>query len=220
MTSTQSLRPQMEGDEPAARDDETGEVRRKPSPVPRKPEPDAVEATESAAENATDEQEESTAERSSRRPWVILVALVVALALALGSGLLWLADRAVEQERNAALRAAKDAAVALTSIHHSTADADIKRVVQAGTGEFGELFQENLKSYVKMVRDSQVASSGEATGAAISKFAEDSAEVLVAVQGEVKNASSEKPQTRQYRMRLKLVKEDEKWLVAKLDFVG
>lgn len=157
---------------------------------------------------------------TGKRPWIVLAVLALLLATTIGSGVLWLSGRSAEAERAAALQAARSAAVALSSINFDTADRDVQRVIDAGTGEFGELFRNNLKSYVKMVRDSHVTSTGEVTAAALSEADADTARALVAVRSDVKNASSPKGQQRQYRMKLDMVKEGDRWLVSKLEFVA
>lgn len=166
------------------------------------------------------EPEVADTARRRVRTWFVLAVLVVAFAALVGSGWVWFAGRSVEAERSAALAAARDAAVALTSIDFNSADRDIDRVVGSGTGEFGQLFEKNLGSYVKMVRDSKVTSTGEVAAASLSEFDDGTAQTLLAVRSEVKNSSSPQGQQRQYRMKLDMVKEGDRWLVSKLEFVG
>ncbi|WP_181778810.1 hypothetical protein [Pseudonocardia pini] len=155
-----------------------------------------------------------------RRGVIVLVVLALLLASTIATGVLWLSGRGVEADRAAALDAARAAAVSLSSISADTADADVQRVLDSGTGEFGDLFRQNLGSYVQMVKDSQVGSTGEVTAAALSEADEDSAKALVAVRSEVRNSQSPDPQPRLYRMQMDLVKEGDRWLVATLTFAG
>lgn len=158
--------------------------------------------------------------RGRALPWIALAVLVLLLASAVSTGWMWLAGRSAEADRSAAVEAASSASVALTSINFGTADQDIKRVIDAGTGEFGDLFRQNLDPYVQMVRDSKVTSRGEVASAAVSRSDAGSAQVLVAMRSSVQNASSPQEQQRLYRMKLDMVKEGDRWLVSKLEFIG
>lgn len=187
----------------------------RPSPFPRTAGPEAEDLS-----TPDTEPKEDAPPRSRKRPWVVLAVLIVLFAAAIGSVVLYLFDRNAEADRAAALDAARSATVALTSINFSTADNDIQRVIDSGTGDFGDLFRQNLASYVQMVKDSQVTSDGKVASAALTSSGSKTAEALVAVTGSVKNASSPQPQQRLYRIRLDMVKEGDRWLVSKLDFVG
>ena len=155
-----------------------------------------------------------------RRGVIVLVVLALLLASTIVTGVLWLSGRAEEADRAAALDAARAAAVSLSSISADTADADVQRVLDSGTGDFGDLFRQNLGAYVQMVKDSQVGSTGEVTAAALSEVDSDSAKALVAVRSEVRNSQTPDPQPRLYRMQMDLVKEGDRWLVATLTFAS
>ncbi|MEU7812030.1 hypothetical protein [Pseudonocardia sp. NPDC049154] len=164
--------------------------------------------------------EQAARPSSGRRGVIGLVVLLVLLGTTVATLVLWLVDRAGEADRAAALDAARAAAVALSSISAETADADVQRVIDSGTGEFGDLFRQNLDSYVQMVRDSKVGSTGEITEAGLVSADANSAEALVAVRSEVRNAQSPDAEPRLYRMKLDLVKEGDRWLVGTLNFVS
>lgn len=175
---------------------------------------------ERAGVNAIAGAVEQPPPRGGSLPWIVLAVLVLLLASAGSTGWMWLAGRSAEADRSAAVEAAGSASVALTSINFGTADQDIERVIDAGTGEFGDLFRQNLDPYVQMVRDSKVTSRGEVASAAVSRSDARSAQVLVAMRSSVQNASSPQEQQRLYRMKLDMVKEDDRWLVSKLEFIG
>ncbi|GAA4548479.1 hypothetical protein [Pseudonocardia xishanensis] len=178
---------------------------------------DGPAGDEDAADSSASEPHRPT---SRRARWIVLLVLLALLLGLVASGLLYLSDRSREASRAEALDAARSAAVALTSMNFDSADADVQRVIDAGTGEFGDLFRQNLDSYIGMVRESKVDSTGEVTGAALIESGSSTAEALVAVRSMVDNSSSPEAEPRLYRMRLEMMKEDDRWLVNKLDFVG
>lgn len=182
-------------------------------------EPDEESARADSAVGTAEERPEPQA-HGGKLPWIVLAVLVLLLVSAVATSWMWLSGRSAEADRTAAADAASSASVALTSINFGTADQDIKRVIDAGTGEFGDLFRQNLDPYVHMVRDSKVTSRGEVTSVAVSRADARSAQVLVAMRSSVQNASSPQEQQRLYRMKLDMVKEGDRWLVSKLEFVG
>lgn len=202
--------------------DDTAAAEGQPSDI--EPVGETASDGESAADDADSTDEVSTEPgertRGRKRPWIVLGALVLLLATTITSGLFWLSGKSAQADRAAALVAAESATTALTSINFDTADQDIQRVIQAGTGEFGGLFQQNVESYVQMVKDSQVTSTGKVTSAALTSADANAAQALVAVSGTVKNASTPQEQQRLYRMRIDMVKEGDRWLVSKLEFVA
>lgn len=149
----------------------------------------------------------------------VLVAFFLALVAAVVSGIVWNTGRAAESDRAAALEAAQNAAVMLTSINHETAEQDVRRVVEDSTGDFGGLFAQNLDSYIALVKESKVSTQGEVTGAGIDSIDASAARAILAVKANVSNQSVPNGEPRFYRMVTELEKKDGEWLVSRVEFV-
>ncbi len=149
----------------------------------------------------------------------VLASFVLALVAAVVSGIVWNTGRAAESDRAAALEAAQDAAVMLTSINHETAEQDVRRVVEDSTGDFGGLFAQNLDSYIALVKESKVSTQGEVTGAGIDSIDASTARAILAVKANVSNQSVPNGEPRFYRMVTELEKKDGEWLVSRVEFV-
>lgn len=149
----------------------------------------------------------------------VLAAFLLALVAAVVSGIVWNTGRAAESDRAAALEAARNAAVMLTSINHETAEQDVRRVVEDSTGDFGGLFAQNLDSYIALVKESKVSTQGEVTGAGIDSIDASTARAILAVKANVSNQSVPNGEARFYRMVTELEKKDGEWLVSRVEFV-
>lgn len=150
---------------------------------------------------------------------LVLAGFVVALVLAVVAGVLWNGARAAQADRVAALEKAQAAAVELTSINYETAEQDVRRVLDGATGDFGGLFAQNLDSYITLVKESKVATTGEVTGAGLESLDGDTARAIVAVKATVHNQTVPNGESRFYRMVTELQKKDGDWLVARVEFV-
>ncbi|MDN5913774.1 MAG: hypothetical protein L0I76_01420 [Pseudonocardia sp.] len=149
----------------------------------------------------------------------VLAVFVLMLVAAVVAGLLWNSGRAAEADRQAALEAAQEAAIGLTSINFETAEQDVRRVIEESTGDFGNLFKQNLDSYIGLVKESKIATQGEVTGAGLDSIDGGTARVVLAVKANVSNQSVPKGEPRFYRMVTELEKKDGEWLVSRVEFV-
>jgi len=161
----------------------------------------------------------------SRRPLVALgtvVALLALVAVALAAVLLSrLADRsALDEAREDALRAGRQAVVNLDSISAATVDRDMDRVVAAATGTFKEQFSRSREDLKQAIVANATESSGRVISAGVVSADEASATLLVAADRTIKDRTNPEAQVVHDRWRVYLEKRDGKWLVEKLDPVG
>jgi len=128
----------------------------------------------------------------------------------------------VEQERYGdVVAAASDEALALVNIDYRDLDTTYDTVRAGATGQFLKEYTESWDEQVDLFKQSKSVSTGEIRAAAVSSIDDDSATVMVVVEGTAQNtATGNKPQQRRYRWRLDVVDVDGAWLVNKLEFVG
>ncbi|WP_250284053.1 hypothetical protein [Frankia sp. CiP1_Cm_nod2] len=159
--------------------------------------------------------------RAFRIALVALSVLVVVLvATTVVFSLRWQNGHAVDARRADAVAAARQVALNLTSINFGTADADVNRLVSSATGDFRNLFTQNLDSYVDIVKQNQVVTTGQVTEAGVQDINASIAHIILAVQSTVRNTAVPNGEVRTYRMALQMEHHgDGSWLVSRVDFV-
>jgi Mce-associated membrane protein len=161
---------------------------------------------------------------SKRRVVLPVLLLLVLCALVAGIVLTVLDGRAADrrdERRQAALQAARQQAVNLTTISFETADRDLARIVAAATGTLKTQFQAQQKSFPAVLKREKSVSVGTVLAAGVSADTGDRVEALVAVDAAVRNATSgATPQVKHYRMDMTLVRRGGHWLVSSVAFAG
>jgi flagellin-like protein len=153
---------------------------------------------------------------------LVLVALVLAAAVALGSVLV-LGERgrtdavAGTGERYAAvMAAAAEEADALVNVAHDD-PASVERVVDGATGELAQRYADSGAVMRSLTRQRAVA-SGEVVEVGVVSLGPTSATVLAATDGTLATRSSRsRPRERDARLRLELVLEDGRWLARSVE---
>jgi Mce-associated membrane protein len=161
----------------------------------------------------------------SRRRWVdtgLALLFVVAAVTAIVTGSRWQEQRDLEGARQAALAAARQAAVDFVSVSASTVDADMQRIIDVSTGDFKDQYVANKATFHDQIVANKSESTGTVLRAAILSSDSDSAVVLVAVDATIKNTGTPDGKLSHYRLQLNMAKDagTGRWLVAQLDFVG
>lgn len=167
--------------------------------------------------------------RTSPESRVLVLMLVLALVgLAAVTGYYW--DRGNDRERReareaAAVSAARQAMVNLFKVDEGSADADVRRILDASTGEFKEEFSSGQATYLQVrqrVVQARMTAIGEVLEAGLVAADSDSATVLLAVDQIMRSTAPEtsrEGQLKHYRLRAEMAFEGGRWRVAKLDFV-
>lgn len=148
------------------------------------------------------------------------VVLVLALALAGFTGWRWFEHDQLDRAHNGAIAAARQFTVDFVSISAATVDNDIERVTASSAGDFHDEYTRGKTQVRAAVVENQVQSSGTVLRAALVSGDRDSAVVLVAIDANVKNVKAPQGRPSHYRIKVDLVKEGDRWLVSRLEFVG
>ena len=149
---------------------------------------------------------------------VVLVGLLVAIGLVVTS------RDAVDTELTAAQQdvaaAARAEALAFLTVDHEDMDRLVDAVLAGATGEFAEQYAAQRETLVREAVRTEATSVPEIVALGVGDQDEDSATVLVAANSTVTNTGTRgEGQVRYYRLRLELVREDDRWLTDNLQFV-
>jgi Mce-associated membrane protein len=152
---------------------------------------------------------------------ISLVVILVLLAIAAIVGALKLRDQAQRNDaRAAALGAARQEALNLTSIDGRDIDGDLKRVQVGATGGFAKDFQQRAQQLKSVLTENSVVAEGRVIDAALVRGDLDTATALVVVDSTVKNKAAPSGRQNTYRMQLDLERHGSRWLTSSLQFVG
>jgi len=216
----------------------TETTERPPRPRPRAAAPAPTDAADLAADLTADDVLQSAAKKTAKKPpkksaaqgvsrklpvaRLLTMVLAVALAAMAYAGHSWWEERQLETARSEAVAAARQLAVNFVSISAATVDADLARIAAGATGEFGDEFGRGMAGVREAVLANKVQSTGTVLRAGLVSGDADSAVVLVAIDATVTNVKAPDGRVSHYRMQLDLAKDaaGDKWLVAKLQFVG
>ncbi len=169
-----------------------------------------------------------TAETTSERPTTpalrfgLVVILIVISALAALGG--WFGFHAytsmqVQRRESQLLDAGKAAAVNLTTINYTDADADVKRILDSATGHFADDFRTRSRPFIAMVTKVQSATVGTVAQAGLESVEGDKGRVLVAVSVKTTLGSGAEQPARIWRMRIEVQKIDNVIKVSNVEFV-
>ena len=125
------------------------------------------------------------------------------------------------QEYSDIRRAARAETLAFLTIDHTKMDEMTARVLDGATGDFEKQYRAALKSLKETTASQESFAKGRVQEVGLSEVDADSASVFVAAGSQVKNKGTKgKVENRSWRMKLTMVKEDNRWLVSQLEFVG
>jgi Mce-associated membrane protein len=149
---------------------------------------------------------------------VVLVGLLVALGLAITRQDEVDADLTTAQRDVAG--AARAEALAFLTVDHRDMDPLVDAVLEGATGDFAKQYASQRRTLTKEAVRTRATSTPEVVALGVGDQDEESATVLVAANSTVTNASTgDEGQVRYYRLRLRLVREDDRWLTSDLRFV-
>ena len=146
---------------------------------------------------------------------VLQVVVIGLLATSRGS-----VDEALTARQREVAAAARAEAVAFLTVDHEDMDPLIDAVLAGATGDFKEQYQSQRETLVREAVRTEATSTAEVVALGVGDQDEDSATVLVAANSTVTNTSTgSEAQVRYYRLRLGLVREDDRWLTSDVQFV-
>ena len=161
-------------------------------------------------------------ERAGR--WVAGGLAVVLLALLVAIGLAVTRQDDVDAGLTAAQQdvagAARREALAFLTVDHRDMDPLIDAVLDGATGGFAKQYASQRETLTSEAVRTEATSTPEVVALGVGDQDEESATVLVAANSTVTNAGTGPDgQVRYYRLRLRLVREDDRWLTSDLQFV-
>ncbi len=159
--------------------------------------------------------------RYARPAGLAVIAVLTGAGLALTALMLRQHGEAVAEraQNQASVEAARNGVVALLSIDHTRAEADVQRVLELSSGSFREDFARDADDFVRTAVDSRAVTRGAVSAAALQSVADDSAVVLVAASSRVTNASGAKEDPRPWRMSVTVTRDGDIWKMSDVEFV-
>lgn len=150
-----------------------------------------------------------------------LAALLTAAALTLTVLMVWQHGKVAAQRfsDHRFVDAAREGVVALLSIDHSRARADVQRVLDLSTGQFHDDFARSADDFVKTAEDSKAVTKGTVNVAALERVDGDKAVVLIAAVSEVTNAGGAKQDPRPFRMSVTVDRAGDTCKMSDVEFV-
>lgn len=149
---------------------------------------------------------------------VVLVALLVAIGVLVASRESVDADLTARQQEVA--EAARAEAVAFLTVDHADMEPLIEAVLAGATGEFEEQYDSQRDKLTSEAIRTEATSTGEVVALGVGRVDDESAEVVVAANSTVTSTSTgAEGQVRYYRLRLALVRDGDRWLTSRLEFV-
>jgi Mce-associated membrane protein len=156
--------------------------------------------------------------------WVAwgLVALVVGgLLLVAGQrGLAWRDDRRLLDDEKEAASAARAEVLGLIGITEATSEQDLQQLLDGATAEFRTELEGQAVRLRKALSKNKVTATGDVVSTGVVKLEDGRATVIVAAAGTVENTQTAKAEPRNYRLRVDLQQDDDRWLVSGLEFVA
>lgn len=156
---------------------------------------------------------------------VLLPLALAILCLLLAAAAAWLAldlrgYRQDEQAGRAALAAARQEAVNLTSIDYQSLEPDLTGVLELATGAFKADFSGRAADLRGILTENKVVSTGQVLTSGLAESSRTRATALVVVDSTVANTADPQGQVRHYRMQMDLERIGGAWFVSSLQFVG
>ena len=117
------------------------------------------------------------------------------------------------------VEAASRGVMALLSIDHGKADADVKRVLDLSIGAFRDDFASRSEDFIKTARESKAVTVGSVTAAALDSTYPGNAVVLVAASSQVTNSNGARNDPRPWRMSVTMSLDEDQWKMSNVEFV-
>ncbi|MFC5731495.1 MULTISPECIES: nuclear transport factor 2 family protein [Nocardioides] len=159
----------------------------------------------------------------ARVPWRAgAVALVVVAALAVGGerALAWQDEHARATDEKDAAAAAAAEVEGLIDISGSTSEDDVAKLLDGATAGFRSELEAQADRLRRTLSKNKVAATGKVVSTGVVKLEGGRATVIVAAVGTVKNKQTAEAEPRNYRLRVDLQRDDDRWLVSGLEFVA
>jgi Mce-associated membrane protein len=159
--------------------------------------------------------------------WLTALVVVLLLVTVVGGALVVRTHRDREdakarQERyGAVLAAADDEVTAFVNLRYDRAEQSVAAVADGATGDFREHYVTSAAQVARLLRAHRSTMTGHVVASGVVDLSPDQATVIAATTGTVaNNRTNGRPEPRQFRFRVSLVHEGDRWLTSDLRFVG
>jgi Mce-associated membrane protein len=155
----------------------------------------------------------------ARRAGVLLLIVVAVAAIALAAALGWKLQQrnAVDAASDQAEQAARNYAVALTSVSSDNLDQNFADVLGGATGEFKDMYSQSSGQLRQLLVDNKAKAQGTVIDSGIKSASTSEVVVLLFVDQTVTNTATPDPRVDRSRVVMTMEKVDGRWLAAKVD---
>ena len=143
-----------------------------------------------------------------------MLAIVVALVASALAAYLLVTRSSAEDDRSGALAAARQYAVDLTTYDFASVDADFARFARHGTPAFRASYATTIRAARPGIVKDQRRAAGTVVGAGLESYSKARAEVLLAVDQEIRSAARTGPTVDHSRIQMTLVRSGDGWLIS------
>ncbi|QHE66908.1 hypothetical protein GFS60_00380 [Rhodococcus sp. WAY2] len=162
--------------------------------------------------------------RRTDRVIAATVGFAIVAAVFAGLAVTSLRDhRAIERQRIEdveILDAARSGVLAMISIRDTSAPDDVKKVLDQSTGAFQKDFEARSASFVSVVQEAKVVTTGDVLAQGIESREDGTATVLVYATSSVTNAAGAENETRTWRLRVTLTDDSSRYKMSNVEFVA
>ncbi|MFI0405352.1 hypothetical protein [Actinomadura sp. 3N508] len=160
--------------------------------------------------------------RRGLSPTITIVLSVVVIGLAVASGwlgVITLQNRDEADQKAKAMQSARQMGVNLMSLDAATAQRDLDRIVSGTTGNLKNKLGSQSKAFLDQITKYKAKSTVSDVDAALVSIDDDSAEVMVSLNGTVTNDKVKNGTPQGYRYQMDLSRVGDRWLVSGLEVV-
>jgi len=194
---------------------------------------DAPESKAAAVETQSDEEtpedtteDDQTAGGPTRGPLrrrivAVLAGVVVIVILGLSGFLGWRLKQVDDTAAagKAALEAARNYAVILTTLDTRDLDTNYRQALDGATGEFKDEYSQGSAQLRQILIDNKATGKGLVVDAAVKSATKTKVEVLLFVDQSVTNAVNPSPRIDRNRVEMTMELIDKRWLASKVDII-
>jgi Mce-associated membrane protein len=158
--------------------------------------------------------------RVSWQGWLTGLLVIALLAFAGQRAMAWRDRRQQLDDEKEAAAAATVEVEGLIDISASTSKDTIDQLLAGATADFRDELEQRAASLRKALAKNTVTATGDVVSAGVVKLEDGRATVIVAAAGSVENRHAKDAQPRNYRLKVDLREDDDRWLVSGLEFVA
>lgn len=125
----------------------------------------------------------------------------------------------VNAASEAALQAAKDYAVVLTTLDAKNIDDNYRKSLDGATGEFKDAYSQGATQLRQVLIDNKASGTGIVVAAAVKSATPDKVEVLMFVDQSITNAANPSPRIDRNRIDMTMEKVGDRWLASRVEIL-